>query len=54
MKPMEVPALKGVTKMTPLQMNNVRFNKKHTVITPQLLAQLDQRRNGGQNLAKKA
>lgn len=48
MNPMEVPALKGVTKMTPLQMNNVRFNKKHTVITPQLLAQLDQKRNDRQ------
>lgn len=48
MKPIEVPALKGVTKMTPLQMNNVRFNKKHTVITPQLLTQLDQKRNDRQ------
>lgn len=29
--------------MTPLQMNEVHFNKKHTVLTPELLKQLDQK-----------
>lgn len=33
----EIPNKPGVTVMTPLQMNGVHFNKKHTVLTPQTL-----------------
>lgn len=40
----QIPDIAGVSKMTPLQMNEVRFNKKHTVLTPELLKQLDTNR----------
>lgn len=38
MKVPEIPDIKGVAKMTPLEMNAVHFDKKHTVLTPELLA----------------
>lgn len=28
----------GIKKMSPLEMNGVHFNKRHTVLTPDLLA----------------
>lgn len=34
----KIPNLKGITKMTPLQMNGVHFDKRHTVLTPVLLS----------------
>lgn len=40
----QLPNLPGISKMTPLQMNEVRFNKQHTVLTPELLKQLDAKR----------
>lgn len=40
----QLPNLSGISKMTPLQMNEVRFNKQHTVLTPELLKQLDAKR----------
>lgn len=33
----KIPDLKGVTVMTPLEMNEVRFDKKHTILTPEVL-----------------
>lgn len=32
-----LPDLKGIVKMTPLEMNDVHFDKKHTVISPEEL-----------------
>lgn len=45
MAEIKIPQIEGVTKMKPLEMNEVRFNKKHTVLTPELLKQLDQKAN---------
>lgn len=36
----DIPNLPGITVMSPLQMNTVRFNKQHTVLTPTLLSSL--------------
>lgn len=33
----KIPEIKGVTVMSPLDMNEVRFDKKHTVLTPEIL-----------------
>lgn len=33
----DIPKIAGVNKMSPLEMNGVHFDKKHTVLTPQLL-----------------
>lgn len=37
MKTPDIPRMEGVNKMTPLEMNSVRFEKKHTVLTPEVL-----------------
>lgn len=37
-KDMKVPEIPGIKKMTPLEMNAVRFDKKHTVLTPELMS----------------
>lgn len=41
MKTPDLPAIEGVRKLTPLEMNGVHFNKKHTVLTPELLESLN-------------
>lgn len=43
----DVPPIKGVAKMTALEMNSVHFNKNHTVLTPEVLASLT--KDGGNN-----
>lgn len=40
MKTPELPGISGVKPMSPLEMNDVRFNRRHTVLTPELLASL--------------
>lgn len=34
------PELKSARKMTPLELNNIRIGKKHTVLTPEQLEEL--------------
>lgn len=33
-----IPEMEGVTKMSPLDINSVLFNKRHTVLTPEVWA----------------
>lgn len=40
MKAPVIPDLPGITKMSALDMNGVHFDKRHTVLTPDLLASL--------------
>lgn len=42
----QIPDISGITKMSPLEMNNVRFDKKHTVLTPELLASIISKQQG--------
>lgn len=37
MDTLNIPDIAGMTKMSPLEMNEVHFDKKHTVITPEKL-----------------
>lgn len=37
MSTVKIPDIKGVTEMTPLELNEVSFDKKHTVLTPEVL-----------------
>lgn len=37
-----IPDIPGIKQMTPLEMNAVLFDKKHTVLTPALLDSLSQ------------
>lgn len=50
MKIPDIPSVQGVTKMTPLEMNSVHFNKNHTVLTPQVLETM---KTGGATSIKK-
>lgn len=36
----KIPDIPGIKKMTPLEMNGVRFDKRHTVLTPELMSSL--------------
>lgn len=36
----KIPEIDGLKKLTPLEMNSVHFNKRHTVLTPQLMADM--------------
>lgn len=40
MTPLQIPDIKGLKKLTPLEMNSVHFDKRHTVLTPELLASM--------------
>lgn len=33
----ELPPIQGIKQMSPLEMNTVHFEKRHTVLTPQVL-----------------
>ncbi|MCM1451425.1 MAG: hypothetical protein NC102_04145 [Clostridium sp.] len=35
-----IPDIEGIARMTPLEMNAVRFSKRHTVLTPKTLASI--------------
>lgn len=35
-----IPEIEGLKQLTPLEMNSVHFNKRHTVLTPQLMGGL--------------
>lgn len=37
------PQLNSATALTALEMNNILFDKKHTVLTPQLLEQISKK-----------
>lgn len=39
-KPLTIPDIPGIKQMTPLEMNAVHFDKRHTVLSPALLASL--------------
>ena len=39
-KEVAIPDIPGIKKMTPLEMNAVRFDKKYTVLTPELMSKL--------------
>lgn len=43
MKTPKVPQIEGVTQLTLLQMNGVTFDKKHTLLTPELLESLNKK-----------
>lgn len=47
MTPPVIPDIPGITKMSALDMNGVHFNKRHTVLTPELLASLDAKETDG-------
>lgn len=36
----KLPSISGIRQLTPREMNNVHFDKKHTVLTPELLESL--------------
>lgn len=36
----QIPDIAGIEKMSALDMNSVRFDKRHTVLTPQVLESL--------------
>ena len=36
----QIPDIPGIAKMTPLEMNSVHFDKKHTILTPEVLASM--------------
>lgn len=38
MKTPDIPDIKGIAVMKPIEMNKVLFDKKHTVLTPELLS----------------
>lgn len=38
MKTLRIPDIKGVEAISPLEMNNVKIEKRHTVLSPRLLA----------------
>lgn len=38
MTPVKIPDIEGIVVITPLEMNAVRFNRRHTVLTPAKLA----------------
>lgn len=40
MKTLEIPEMPGLEKMTPLMMNTIHFDKKHTILTPEVLESL--------------
>lgn len=40
MKTPDIPSIKGMTKMKPLEMNSVHFDKTHTVLTPKVLGSM--------------
>lgn len=37
MTPPNIPNIEGLKTLTPLEMNSVHFDKRHTVLTPELL-----------------
>lgn len=49
MKTPEMPATNGVSQMSLLEMNNVHFNKRHTVLTPEILDSLKTHTTAAQN-----
>lgn len=53
MKSIDISKILGATVMTPLQMNGVHFDKRHTVITPSLLYQLNGQGRAGTSVAGK-
>ena len=40
METLKIPDVAGIKVMTPLEMNSVHFDKRHTVLTPGLLRKL--------------
>ncbi len=41
MKTPEIPEIKGVSKISLLEMNSIHIEKNHTVLTPQVLESLN-------------
>ncbi len=40
MKTPDIPTLPGITKMTALDLNAIRIEKRHTILTPELLEKI--------------
>ncbi|MGM9871551.1 MAG: hypothetical protein ACI31E_07150 [Muribaculaceae bacterium] len=40
MKTLRIPDIEGVEAITPLEMNNVKIEKRHTMLSPRLLAEM--------------
>lgn len=38
----KLPEISGITELSPLDMNGIKFNKQHTVLTPEILDSLGQ------------
>lgn len=36
----KIPDIQGITRLTPLEMNAVHFDKRHTVLSPDILSGL--------------
>lgn len=49
MKTLRIPDIEGVEAITPLEMNNVKIDKRHTVLSPRLLASMsvESKKNAG-------
>lgn len=43
MKTPKLPEIKGIMKLSLLQMNGVAFDKHHTVLTPEVLKSITQK-----------
>ena len=41
MKQPMIPDVDGIKKMSPLEMNGIRFSKQHTVLTPEVIVSLE-------------
>lgn len=46
MKPkhLVMPALSDAVELRPMELNNIRFSAKHTVLTPELLEQMSKQK----------
>lgn len=43
-----LPDIPGVQQLTPLEMNSLHFDKRHTVLSPQVLGQLKKPQSGSE------
>lgn len=49
MKTLRIPDIEGVETISPLEMNNVKIEKRHTMLSPRLLASMsgESKKNAG-------
>ena len=53
MKTPKIPEIKGIAKLSLQDMNSVHFDKKHTVLTPELLAEMQKEQQSQPTIVKK-